>query len=579
MELNERAKNSLFEIDIELETKAEKVNEKYQLRKKHNHNIIMGQRKKRMLLLNPKEDKNIGLNEVNNNQNSDKEMLLKDSDILINMPSINNISNNNINMILECLNSSDFEKNKWAIFSLRKYFEYKNPEVNEYLILFENNIQFYLGTLLKKNEDNICIINEILYIIANLFSYDEIINKYQENYFSRFLKDPFLYIYKKCFFVDEEELIISAFIALKNILSGKNILIKNIFREEDLIYSILDIINKEKKSLNLVIIEHFVTFFRVIINGIKSGYIENKKIFYSIFDKIFIIYFLCDKKDSKIIQDIIILIINAFDCKIKDKNENENYLMIDYLFEENKNGNIIFINYFCSSLFNNFNFYLQNYETFLASLNLLEMVTENCTKYQIEEIFNCSSYNYNFYEILNNYFKYRLRNNSQNNKNEVNYIIKLLNICNNIIDADLNFALRIVFSKFFENLIIYFRNNLMNRIVVDNFLDTFIRLLGYSDIRIADNLFKRGIIYEGMFCNLLSEYNSNNNHFNEDTVKKICKIISYYLQIIFNSNQKDKLTKEDFLLCYNFKNFITNTDILLEDTKNCLLSLDYMKMI
>ena len=579
MELNERAKNSLFEIDIGLETKAEKVNEKYQLRKKHNHNIIMGQRKKRMLLLNPKEDKNIGLNEVNNNQNSDKEMLLKDSDILINMPSINNISNNNINMILECLNSSDFEKNKWAIFSLRKYFEYKNPEVNEYLILFENNIQFYLGTLLKKNEDNICIINEILYIIANLFSYDEIVNKYQENYFSRFLKDPFLYIYKKCFFVDEEELIISAFIALKNILSGKNILIKNIFREEDLIYSILDIINKEKKSLNLVIIENFVNFFRIIINGIKSGYIENKKIFYSIFDKIFIIYFLCDKKDSKIIQDIIILIINAFDCKIKDKNENENYLMIDYLFEENKNGNIIFINYFCSSLFNNFNFYLQNYETFLASLNLLEMVTENCTKYQIEEIFNCSSYNYNFYEILNNYFKYRLRNNSQNNKNEVNYIIKLLNICNNIIDADLNFALRIVFSKFFENLIIYFRNNLMNRIVVDNFLDTFIRLLGYSDIRIADNLFKRGIIYEGMFCNLLSEYNSNNNHFNEDTVKKICKIISYYLQIIFNSNQKDKLTKEDFLLCYNFKNFITNTDILLEDTKNCLLSLDYMKMI
>ena len=579
MELNERAKNSLFEIDIGLETKAEKVNEKYQLRKKHNHNIIMGQRKKRMLLLNPKEDKNIGLNEKNKNQNSDKEMLLKDSDILINMPPLNNISNYNINMILECLNSSDFEKNKWAIFSLRKYFEYKNPELNEYLILFENNIQFYLGTLLKKNEDNICIINEILYIIANLFSYDEIINKYQENYFSRFLKDPFLYIYKKCFFVDEEELIISAFIALKNILSGKNILIKNIFREEDLIYSILDIINKEKKSLNLVIIEHFVTFFRIIINGIKSGYIENKKIFYSIFDKIFIIYFLCDKKDSKIIQDIIILIINAFDCKIKDKNENENYLMIDYLFEENKNGNIIFINYFCSSLFNNFNFYLQNYETFLASLNLLEMVTENCTKYQIEEIFNCSSYNYNFYEILNNYFKYRLRNNSQNNKNEVNYIIKLLNICNNIIDADLNFALRIVFSKFFENLIIYFKNNLMNRIVVDNFLDTFIRLLGYSDIRIADNLFKRGIIYEGMFCNLLSEYNSNNNHFNDDTVKKLCKIISYYLQIIFNSNQKDKLTKEDFLLCYNFKNFITNTDILLEDTKNCLLSLDYMKMI
>ena len=41
MDLNERAKNNLFEFDIELETKKDKINEKYKLRKNHNQNKIM----------------------------------------------------------------------------------------------------------------------------------------------------------------------------------------------------------------------------------------------------------------------------------------------------------------------------------------------------------------------------------------------------------------------------------------------------------------------------------------------------------------------------------------------------------
>ena len=179
MDLNERAKNNLFEFDIELETKKDKINEKYKLRKNHNQNKIMEKRKKRIFILN--QNKNInGINEsngINDLQNSNQKILLNKSDISINLL-LDKITNKNINIILDCLCSNDFEKTKWVLYSLRYYFEKNNPELNEYLILFENKIYLYLESLLKKYEKTIYIVNEILFIIANLFSKDEIIILY-----------------------------------------------------------------------------------------------------------------------------------------------------------------------------------------------------------------------------------------------------------------------------------------------------------------------------------------------------------------------------------------------------------------
>ena len=583
MDLNERAKNNLYELDIELETKKDKINEKYQLRKNHNQNKIMEKRKKRILILNKNNNVN-GINElngINDYENSNQKILLNKSDISINLP-LDKITNNNIDTILDCLSSNDFEKNKWVLYSLRYYFEKDNSELNEYLMLFENKIYLYFESLLKKYEKTIYIVNEILYIIANLFSRDEIIIKFPENYFSYFLNDSFLCIYQECFdYYNEEELIISAFILLDNILQGKNNLIKEIFEREELIHSILNIF-KDKKMYNFDIIEYFIKFFRIIINGLKSGYIKNKTLFYSIFDRIYFLYRLCDKKNSKIINEIIILIISAFDCKIKDKFENENYLLINYLFKERKeltnyNFDIKFIHYFCSSIYNNKDFYLLNYETFNSSLDFLEKLTDNCTNGQMQEIFDCE--NYKFLEILNNCYKYRFILNSTNKDNEIDHIKKLLKICNNIIDAGLNFALEVVFSQFFENLVIFFSKNSMNKIILDSFLNTLIRLLGHYDKKIADNLFKRGIINECIFCYFLRGYNLNNCPFNEEIITKMFKIISDYLQIVFDKNQENKLTKEDYLLLHNFKQFIESTDIISEETRVCLLHLDYMNMI
>ena len=239
MDFSERAKKNLFEIDFESEIKNERINYKYQLRKKHNQNKLMEIRKKRILLLNQNKNNN---NEVK----LEEKTFLDISDITVNMPLLNKISKENINIILECLNSDNFENIKWVIYSLRTFFQKYDPELDEYLILFENKIYLYFENLLKKYENTIYIINEILFIISNLFSYDEIINKYPENYFLFFLNDFYLSFYQKCFVLGEEVLIVSVFITLENILAGKNALIKKIFKEKEFIFSILDIINKKK---------------------------------------------------------------------------------------------------------------------------------------------------------------------------------------------------------------------------------------------------------------------------------------------------------------------------------------------
>ena len=562
-----RAKKELVEFD--LDTNKEIINLKLQLRKQHNTKKIMEQRKKRMFLSNQNEL-------INNNLKQNNKILLESSDLLIKIP-INNVSNDNINMILEYLNSDDVEKNKWAIYNLRIYFENNNPELSEYLILFENKINIYLESLLKKYENVICIINEIFYIIANLFSTDEIINKYPEQYFLYFLNEFYLSIYKKYLYFGEDELVISIFILIENILTGKNDLIKNIFyKEKSFIYAILDITN-EKETIAIDVINYLMKFCKMIIIAIKSKseYIENKDYFCYYLDKIFYVYKICDKIDLNIIKKIIEVINFALGCLCKDEHENEHYITINYLFkkrnENDAKNNFVFIHYFCSSLFNNANLYLNNSDILLSSLELFLNVTYNCNNEEMDELFRCK--NYNFLSLLNNYYEYMFKLKFSKSFNETSYIIKLLCVCNNIIDSDLSFALKLIISEIFEKLIIYFSRNLRNKTIVDGFLETFIRLFGYFNKNIADNLFKRGIIYQGIFSTLLCGCQKNIFSFDKKIKFKMCKIISDYLQII---HSEAKYTRDDYLLFINFKEFLTVTNIIPEETKECILHLDYM---
>ena len=179
---------------------------------------------------------------------------------------------------------------------------------------------------------------------------------------------------------------------------------------------------------------------------------------------------------------------------------------------------------------------------------------------------------------MNCYNQFTISGNSQNKQEqyESNYIIQLLKVCNNIIDSDTNFAIELILSEFFSNLIKYFSINLMNKTLVDKYLDTFLRLLGYNEPRIADILFKRGIIKDGIFNGILKKVN-NKNSFNPDMIMKMCKIISDYLQTVFEVINKNKFLGEDLWLYNEFKEFLLSSNIISDDIKECILSLEYMK--
>ena len=575
MDYNERAKKDLIDLDID-DIKEDDMNQKYQLRKKHNQELIMERRKKRIGILNESNIKensiniNIESNNVTNKLNKDKKIFLEPSDFLNNNEKLNKISEKNIEMILDCLKSEDINKNQWIIYSLRIYFEKNNPELNEYLLFFENNINIYLEALLKKYHDTIYIVNEILIIITNLFSYDEIINKFPEKYFLFFLTNSYLTIYTEQILTEEEEIIISILLLLTNILIGKKTLIKKIFDDEEFIYSIIDII-KEKETLYTNIAFYFVKFFKMVLQSLSNDYIKNKNLFYLILDKIFIIYKKCDKVDIIINKNIILLIIDSLKCYCKDKNDIEEYFAFNYLFEE-RNDDIMFIHYFCSSLYNNTHFYFSDNTALIDSLNLLKEITFNCNNAQMECLFNSNEYNYNLLDLANKYYQFMIKDNS-------NYIIQLLELCINIIDTDLYFALQLIFSLFFGNLIIYFSENITNKKILDKYLDLFIRLLGYNNKNIAENLFKRGIIYEAIFCKLLCGCDNSILSFNNEMILKMLKIIVDYLEIALQPLEKEKFTREDFLLLNSFKEFVLTSKIISEETRDCLIHLEYMNNI
>ena len=357
-------------------------------------------------------------------------------------------------------------------------------------------------------------------------------------------------------------------------------MIKKIFKEKEFIQSILGIINE--REMNFDVLNNFIKFFQIIINGIKDEYIQDKSLFYSIFFKVYFIYKLCDKINLNIIKIIYIIIIILFNCKYQDKNSDENNLMMNYLFEdeildENQSIDILFVHYIFSSLYNNPNFYLINDEMLYISLVFLELITDNCYFFEINEIITCQVYK--FFEILNNYFKYNIEINILNNQKVSNLIIRLLKISNNIIDSGLIFAQKLVITEFFQNLIKYFSKNLSNKNIVEKFLDTFYRLLGHEDKIIADNLFKRGILYDGIFCQLLINCNNYDCCFNEEMILKMIKIISRYFIIVFDTKQENKFSREDLVFGSIFKEFITNTNIISEGNKECIFNLEYMKLL
>ena len=262
-------------------------------------------------------------------------------------------------------------------------------------------------------------------------------------------------------------------------------------------------------------------------------------------------------KDTYMIKIILNIFQDALTCKIKDENENENddYFVLNYLFEGNNKDSQKFVSYFCNSLLQYGNIYFNDYSLFLTSLKILYAISYYSTKYQTEVLIKLG-----FLDILNNILCFK------GNFNNISQIVeKLLDISNNIIDSDLDFAKIYINSKIFENLVTFFASNVGNNKIMNIFLDTFERLLNYNDKQIADNLYKRGIIKDGIFKSLLN-CNDKQNEIELIVLKK-CKIIISYLNTMYDSQNEynDTLDKEYYLLCYQFRDIILSGQLNISD--------------
>ena len=564
MDYNERAKNFLFNLENEIETFKEKTEEKWELRKKHNQNIIMAERKKRILQLSQEkaENKESNYNNINNFSldidNNNKTQKINENNLFVKIPLLENISNNII-QIIKLLSSDNIEENKWVIRALKLYFENENIPYNEYSILFENNINKYFEILLNKYQNNNIIVDEIFFIITNLFDNNEIVNKYPKKYFEYFLNANYFLIYNKYIILQEDEIINSILLLLRNLLFGNNVLVKNIYyNRKEFFYYLVEYF-KEKK-INYDILKNLIIFFSIIFNGIKNNFILDTKLLLLILDEILMIYKIINSestKDTYMIKIILNIFQDALTCKVKDENENENddYFVLNYLFEGNNKDSQKFVSYFCNALLQYGNIYFNDYSLFLTSLKILYAISYYSTKYQTEVLIKLG-----FLDILNNILCFK------GNFNNISQIVeKLLGISNNIIDSDLDFAKIYINSKIFENLVTFFASNVGNNKIMNIFLDTFERLLNYYDKQIADNLYKRGIIKDGIFKSLLN-CNDKQNEIELMVLKK-CKIIISYLNTMYDSQNEynDTFDKEYYLLCYQFRDIILSGQLNISD--------------
>lgn len=578
MDYKERAKNSPYNIENEINSFKEKSEEKWELRKKHNQNIIMAQRKKRILQLtqNTIQNENDKIIIENNLENKDslilnnieQNFLLNENNLSLKLPPLNNISKN-INVILKCLLSDNKEENKWIIWALRIFFEKTSIPYNEYSILFENNIHKYFENLLNKYMDDNLIINEIFFIISNFFDNNDIVNKYPKNYLEYFLSENYFLIYQKYIIMQEDELINSILILFINILCGNYDLIKKIiFNRKHIFYHLLEFFKDKKISLN--IIKNFARFSSLIFIAFRNNYITDLKLFILFLDTIFMIYRNINmqaEKDINLIKYILYIFQNAVTCKAKDENENDDYFVFNYLFNGNNKKDYKFVSYFCDILLKDNNFYFNEPSLLFISLKLIFDISYNSTKYQTEQLLK-----YGLLNILNNIIC-----NKDNIKNEI--IKKLLDISNNIIDSGLEFAKIYVNSNIFENLVLFFCLNMANNKIMDIYLNTFERLLNYYDKNIAENLYKRGIIQDGIFYSL-QYYNENQNE--KELVLKKCKIILSYLNTKYDSHleNSESFDKEDNILCSKFKEIILSGTLnLSEDNIEVLIHSGYMNSI
>ena len=553
--LNDIIKNPLKEKNIQHLT----------LRKQSNLKKIIIQRQKRIYGLKS--------NDINNTQNgtpSNIYYFFEESEI-IPYQKINSISVD-YNVLINALNSDNFDFIKWAIFSIRRFFEIgKKILLNEYETIFNYNFEKYFLLLLNKYSNDKYIANEIFFIISNLFCDDLIIINYPDKYFEIYLfNNEFNTIYSKWLCSNDSQIIESVIILFRNILCGKTNFIKKFISNKKMTENILKIENNTEFSIKML--NSLVSFFYMIISQLKGeALLENDIInILNIINGLFYIYKIIEvqKKEIKvitfeIINKILLIIRTIFNFK---DNEQE-YFIIDYLFE--KKNNINFIHYFINSLLKYIECYLGDPDLFFLILDILYSITNFSKSLDIKTLINWGILEF-YNEIFNEKHEKILMFYDKNK-----LIGKLIKIINEIVDSEKENAKIVILSKCFEKFLIYFRDNMANNYICDIYLKLFFRLINYYDKEIAEIMYQRGIIKEAIIYFLLYKNFENNN---QDINDRCCIIISAYLEIKYDHEKKgNEFNESDYKICESFKDIIRYRELdLSENLIECLKNKVYM---
>ena len=224
-----------------------------------------------------------------------------------------------------------------------------------------------------------------MFIITNFFDNDEIVNKYPNKYFECFLNDDYFSIYENIILFQEEELVNSILILLRNILLEKKKLINyTFFNKQMILINLIEFI-KDKSNVSIEIIKNFILLLSVMFQGIKNSNINDSDYFITILNTIIIIYkniISQNQKNILIIKHILYVFKNAITCKVNDENENDEYFVINYLFNgSNKHNQFIF--YLFENILKDIKFYISDNSLIFILLDLLCEISYNANKYQI----------------------------------------------------------------------------------------------------------------------------------------------------------------------------------------------------
>lgn len=453
---------------------------------------------------------------------------------LKNYPEIKTISSS-IAVLKTSLKSSNIIDVKWALYSIRKYYQNNDiDDINQISPLFTNNFLDLFHQIIITLDDPI-IHNEILWILINIFACSSS-DKIDIKYYYEILSEKYIKIYNNFISSENNEITSNTLWLLSNIIYGKKELCIYILEENTLYKKVLSLI-KENKEIKIEIMTQCAKFISGCMNIKTLNFSRTKHLVANINMSIEKLILLFVSNNSNEIRSFVLTGL-IYILKIEDENDinfNDEFARKIITFDFN-------IVYYILNLekVSNF-FYFENLESnnedddtswfFYVSLvvQFFTIIINNFAAFQVEQILQEGLIDF-FIKLYNNQniFKYDIK---LNRKHAIfNKITEcLVNIC----QIKEEFA----FFIFKTNITDYINEELKSNPSNNNLEKTLYLVLystNYFNYELSDILYSKGII------NNILEIIKNFEKYTISILNNGLKIIHYYLDSYKNMMIKSK---------------------------------------